>query len=119
MNVLVLFSTEMNTYYREKASIFTNKRSRNIVCSCRGNISRESQLHHESKTAKPMLNFSGKQISQLHIGLTAAASFSTYQRSNTKANSFLDSHDQPLAAKVSAESSMSLPFYTTDCMSPL
>jgi hypothetical protein len=58
-----------------------------------------------------MLNFSRKQISQLHIGLIAAAAFSTYQRSNTKANPFLDSHDQPLAAKVSAESSMNLPSY--------
>jgi hypothetical protein len=45
-----------------------------------------------------MLNFSGKQISQLHIGLTATTSFNTYQRSNTKANPFLDSHDQPLVA---------------------
>jgi hypothetical protein len=89
-----------------------------FCCSCRGNISRESQLHHETETARPMLNFSGKQISHLHIGLTASSSFSTYQRSNTKANPFSDSHDQPLAAKVSAESSMNLPSYTADCMSP-
>jgi hypothetical protein len=61
-----------------------------------------------------MLNFSGKHISQLHIGLIAVLSFNTFQ----KANPFLDSHDQPLAAKVSAESSMNLPSYTTDCMSP-
>jgi hypothetical protein len=36
-----------------------------------------------------------------------------------KANPFLDSHDQPLAANVSAESSMNLPSYTTYCMSLL
>jgi hypothetical protein len=89
-----------------------------FCCSCRGSISRESQVHHETETARPMLNFSGKQISHLHIGLTASSSFSTYQRSNTKANPFSDSHDQPLAAKVSAESSMNLPSYTADCMSP-
>ncbi|GJN27303.1 hypothetical protein PR202_gb15316 [Eleusine coracana subsp. coracana] len=89
-----------------------------FCCSCRGSISRESQLHQQSEMARPMLNFSGKQVPQLHIGLTASSSFSTYQRTSTKANTLLDAHDQPLAAKVSAESSMNLPSYTTDCMSP-
>ncbi|GJN02616.1 hypothetical protein PR202_ga19986 [Eleusine coracana subsp. coracana] len=89
-----------------------------FCCSCRGSISRESQLHQQSEMARPMLNFSGKQVPQLHIGLTASSSFSMYQRTSTKANPLLDAHDQPLAAKVSAESSMNLPSYTTDCTSP-
>jgi hypothetical protein len=86
-------------------------------CSCRGSISNESQLHHQSEAARPMMNFAGKQVPQLHIGLTASSSFSTYQRTSTKANPFLDSHDHPLPAKVSAESSVNIPSYTTDCMS--
>ncbi|XP_062185459.1 uncharacterized protein LOC133889037 [Phragmites australis] len=89
-----------------------------FCCSCRESISRESQLHHQSAIDRPMLNFTGKKVPPLHIGLRASSSFSTYQRTSTKANPCLDSHDQPLAAKVSAESAMNLPSYTTDCMSP-
>ncbi|XP_062225897.1 uncharacterized protein LOC133924402 [Phragmites australis] len=89
-----------------------------FCCSCRESISRESQLHHQSAVARPMLNFTGKQVPHLHIGLKASSSFSTYQRTSTKANPCLDSHVHPLAAKVSAESAMNPPSYTTDCMSP-
>lgn len=84
-------------------------------CSCQENISRES---HQSAVARPMLNFTGKQVPQLHIGLRASSSFSTYQRTSTKPNPCLDSHDHLLAAKVSAESTISLPSYATDCISP-
>ncbi|PAN38639.1 hypothetical protein PAHAL_7G186300 [Panicum hallii] len=83
-------------------------------CSCRENISRES--HQSAVVRPPMLNFAGKQVPQLHIGLRASSSFSTYQRTTTKPNPCLDTHDHPLAAKVSAKSAMNLPSYTTDCM---
>ncbi|KAL6652562.1 hypothetical protein ACP70R_011487 [Stipagrostis hirtigluma subsp. patula] len=85
-----------------------------FCCSCR---ERESQLHHQSATASPMVSFNGKQVPQLHIGLTASSSFSTYQRTNTKANPSFDSHDHPFAAKVSADPAMNLPSYPTACMS--
>ncbi|OEL35120.1 hypothetical protein BAE44_0003860 [Dichanthelium oligosanthes] len=87
-----------------------------FCCSCRESISRES--HQSAVVRPPMLNFTGKQVPQLHIGSRASSSFSTYQRTSTKPNPCLDSHDHPLAAKVSAESAMNLPSYTTDCMSP-
>ncbi|TVU15636.1 hypothetical protein EJB05_39168 [Eragrostis curvula] len=87
-------------------------------CSCRGSISRESRSHNQSEIARPMLNFTGNKIPQLRIGVTASSSFNTYQRTSTKPNPFLGSHEQPLASKVSAESSMNLPSYATDCMSP-
>ncbi|KAG2572765.1 hypothetical protein PVAP13_7KG201600 [Panicum virgatum] len=83
-------------------------------CSCRENISRES--HQSAVVRPPMLNFAGKQVPQLHIGLRASSSFSTYQRTTTKPNPCSDTHDHPLVAKVSAESAMSLPSYTTDCI---
>lgn len=82
-------------------------------CSCQENISRES---HQNAVVKPILNFAGKQAPQLHIGLRASSSFSTYQRTSTKPNSCLDSHDHSLAAKISAEAAISFPSYTTDCM---
>ncbi|KAF8715045.1 hypothetical protein HU200_027592 [Digitaria exilis] len=87
-----------------------------FCCSCRESISREP---HQSAVARPpMLNFTGKQIPQLNIGLRASSSFSTYQRTSTKPNPCLDSNDHPLVPKVSAESSMNLQSFTTDCMSP-
>jgi hypothetical protein len=85
-------------------------------CSCRENISRDS--NQSAVVRPPMLNFTGKQVPQLHIGLRASSSFSTYQRTSTKPNPCLDTHDHPLAAKVSAESAMNLPSYTAECMSP-
>ncbi|CAL5016435.1 unnamed protein product [Urochloa decumbens] len=89
---------------------------KSCCCSCRENISRES--HQSAVVRPPTLNFTGKQVPQLHIGLRTSSSFSTYQRTSTKPNPCLDTHDHPLAAKVSAESAMNHPSYTTDCMSP-
>ncbi|KAJ1271479.1 hypothetical protein BS78_06G130500 [Paspalum vaginatum] len=86
-----------------------------FCCSCRESISRES---HHNAVARPVLNFTGKQAPQLHIGLRASSSFSMYQRTSTKPNSCLDSHDHPITAKVSAETGINLPSYTTDCMNP-
>ncbi|CAN6249017.1 unnamed protein product [Urochloa humidicola] len=88
---------------------------KSCCCSCRENISRES--HQSAAVRPPMLNFTGKQVPQLHIGLRTSSSFSTYQRTSTKPNLCLDTHDHPLAAKVSAESAMNHPSYPTDCMS--
>ncbi|TKW04911.1 hypothetical protein SEVIR_7G141600v4 [Setaria viridis] len=85
-------------------------------CSCQENIARDS--NQSAVVRPPMLNFTGKQVPQLHIGLRASSCFSTYQRTSTKPNPCLDTHDHPLAAKVSAESAMNLPSYTADCMSP-
>uniref|UniRef100_A0A0D9W646 UBZ4-type domain-containing protein n=1 Tax=Leersia perrieri TaxID=77586 RepID=A0A0D9W646_9ORYZ len=87
-------------------------------CTCRESISKESQVHHQSETVRSVPTFSGRQVPQLNIGLRASSSFSTYQRTSTKANPCLDSHDQTLAGKVSAEPIMTHPSYTTDCMSP-
>ncbi|XP_006652400.1 uncharacterized protein LOC102718921 [Oryza brachyantha] len=87
-------------------------------CTCRESTSRESPVHHESATTRSVPTFNGRQVPQLNIGLRASSSFSTYQRTSTKANPSLDSHDQTLAGKVSAEPTMSHPSYTTDCMSP-
>ncbi|KAF0890497.1 hypothetical protein E2562_002854 [Oryza meyeriana var. granulata] len=87
-------------------------------CTCRESISRDSQLHHQSATARSVPAFTGRQAPQLNIGLRASSSFSTYQRTSTKANPCLDSHDQTLAGKVSAEPTMTHPSYTTDCLSP-
>ena len=83
-------------------------------CSCLENISRET--HQSAVVRPPMLNFTGKQVPQLHIGLRASSSFSTYQRTTTRPNPCLDTHDHLLAAKVSAESALNLSSYTTDCM---
>ncbi|PWZ44179.1 hypothetical protein Zm00014a_043604 [Zea mays] len=84
-------------------------------CSCQENISRES---HQSVVARPTLNFTGKQVPQLHIGSRASSSFSMYQRTSAKPNPCLDSHEHLSAAKVAAESAVSLPSYSTDCISP-
>lgn len=86
-------------------------------CSCRESISREPHLDHESSTARSD-NFTTKQVPQLHMGLRTSSSFSTYQRTDTKANPCLDSHDQPLTGKVSTESTMNLHSYPTDCIRP-
>ncbi|KAL5216072.1 hypothetical protein ABZP36_007473 [Zizania latifolia] len=92
-----------------------------FCCNCRESISRESQLHHQGETARPMPTFTGRQVPQLNIGLRSSSSFSTYQRTSTKANPCLDSHDQTLAGKVSAEPTNTMtrhPSYMADCMSP-
>ncbi|ONM16778.1 hapless 8 [Zea mays] len=83
-------------------------------CSCQENIARESR---QSPVARPMLNSTGKQVPQLHIGSRASSSFSTYQRTSAKPNPCFDPHDHLLAAKVPAESAISFP-YSTDCISP-
>ncbi|KAL6845814.1 hypothetical protein ACP4OV_024389 [Aristida adscensionis] len=88
-----------------------------LCSSCHGSITREHQSHHQNVLARPMPSFNGKQVPQLHIGLTASSSFSTYQRTNPKASHSLDSHDHPFAAKVTAEPAMNVPSYMTDCMS--
>lgn len=84
-------------------------------CSCLESISREPHLDHESSTARSD-TFTRKQVPQLHIGLRTSSSFSTYQRTDTKADPCLDTHDRPLTGKVSTESAMNL--YATDCIRP-
>jgi hypothetical protein len=91
---------------------------KSCCCNCRESISRDSQVHDQSAMARPVPAFTGRPVPQLNIGLRASSSFSTYQRTSTKANPCLDSHDQTLAGKVSAEPTMTHPSYTTDCMSP-
>ncbi|VAH48689.1 unnamed protein product [Triticum turgidum subsp. durum] len=86
-------------------------------CSCRESISRESHLDHESSTARSD-TFARKQVPQLHMGLRTSSSFSTYQRTDTNSNPYLDSHGQLLTGKVFTESSMSSLSYATDCIRP-
>jgi hypothetical protein len=86
-------------------------------CSCQESISREPHLDHESSIARAD-TFTTKQVPQLHMGLRTSSSFSTYQRTDTKANPCLDSHDRPLTGKVSAESTMTFPSYAADCIRP-
>ncbi|KAM0899848.1 hypothetical protein ACQ4PT_021042 [Festuca glaucescens] len=86
-------------------------------CSCRESIPREPHLDHESSTARSDA-FARKQVPQLHTGLRTSSSFSTYQRTDTKADPCLDTHDRPLTGKVSTESTMNFPYYATDCIRP-
>nr|BAJ96373.1 predicted protein [Hordeum vulgare subsp. vulgare] len=86
-------------------------------CSCRESISREPHLDHESSTARSD-TFARKQVPQLHMGLRTSSSFSTYQRTDTNSNPYLNSHGEPLTGKVLTESSMSSPSYATDCIRP-
>lgn len=87
-------------------------------CSCRESISREPHLDHDSSTARSD-TFARKQVPQLHMGLRTSSSFSTYQRTDTNSNPYLDSHGQLLTGKVLTESSMSSLSYATDCIRPL
>uniref|UniRef100_A0ACD5V5E4 Uncharacterized protein n=1 Tax=Avena sativa TaxID=4498 RepID=A0ACD5V5E4_AVESA len=86
-------------------------------CSCRESISREPHLDHESSTARSD-TYTTKQVPQLHMGLRTSSSFSTYQRTDRKANPCLDSHDRQLTGKNSTESTMSFPSYMTDWIRP-
>lgn len=90
---------------------------KHYCCSCQASISRESQAHHETSTARS-LTFTKEQVPQLDIGLRASSSFRSYQRTGRKANPCLDLHDQPSASKVSTESTMCFPSYTANYIRP-